>query len=476
VTESGNPNVVHGDCKFRRSRAALDIGISLLCRKLDMDPSTPKSAAHEGTADTVPPQARLEKGDVFRTLGLPDNLIIGLDAMAMTTNKSLPGFRDIPRGAHFLWVQQPGGVSRCGYWFVTGAQGTIRVKEWDTYNEVLREPSQSEALQKHSMESARQSLQPYAMHSHRDKPSLPLNDTLPDWARSPESLWRTLTSAISTQSLSRITGKQDVSEYLVDSMDSTKDAHRGELNFLFTQDFRDLQVLDVGSLQSRVADTSARIQAFLSNTTTSSSSSSQSPKHDILAELQFTFLTGTHLGSPACLDQWWNLTLKLVLRAYTLAISHPRLARDLIRTLHAQLFYTEHYVGFSSSTAAQTDRRPGDDRKDGPSSDRPIFEYKSQKREKLRQMLVEYKRRLSELLQGLGGTVTPEQEAVGRVFEELETWLWRRGWDLRGGYRMPGGDKGYEHAPDSDEEEDEQPVVVELDEEGREVGLVSFRD
>jgi A1 cistron-splicing factor AAR2 len=29
---------------------------------------------------------------------------------------------------------------------------------------------------------------------------------------------------------------------------------------------------------------------------------------------------------------------------------------------------------------------------------------------------------------------------------------------------------------DSEEEEDEQPVVVELDEEGREVGLVSFRD
>jgi A1 cistron-splicing factor AAR2 len=282
-----------------------------------------------------------------------------------------------------------------------------------------------------------------------------------------------LTSAISNHSLSRITGTQNVSEFFVDSMDSAKDTSRGQLNFLFTQDFRDLQVLDVGSLQPRVADTSPRIQAFLSNPTTSSSSSTE---QDILAELQFTFLTGTHLGSPACLDQWWNLALKLVLRAYSLPLSHPRLARDLLQTLHAQLFYTEHYLGSSSSTDARADHRHDDNKMDGPSSDRPIFEYKPQNRGKLRQMLVEYKRRLNELLQGLGVPATSEQEAVGRVFEELETWLWRCGWDLRSGHRIPGGDKGDGHVPDSDEEEDEQPVVVELDEAGREVGLVSFRD
>ncbi|KAK4106943.1 hypothetical protein N658DRAFT_491565 [Parathielavia hyrcaniae] len=462
----------------------------------------------------------LANGDVFRTLGLPDQFIIGLDAMAMTTSRSLSGFCDIPPGAHLLWVQHPDGVSRCGYWFVTGTQGRVRAKEWDGYNEVLREPSQSEALQKHSAESTSLVLQPYPLHAHRDNPSTPLNNTLPSWARSPSTLWNTLASAISDDSLSRITGKRDVSEYLVDSMDSVRHTHRGELTFLFTQDFRDLQVLDLSaSLRSHVIDTSARIQALLSNNNHPSSSSSPAPssssEQDILAEFQLTFLTGTHLGSPACLDQWWDLVLKIILRAHTLPVSHPRLARGLLQTLHAQLFYNETHVGSGSGsgftdTAAQADAdSDADDHyqhpsggggggdhavADGPSRDRPIFQYKPQNRQKLRQALVEYKRQLDDLLQRLGlgssssssstaTTTTPEQGAVGQAFEELEAWLWRRGWDLRRGdlSRRLGRDKRdgdvQVQMPDSDDEdEDEQPVVVELDKEGREVGLVSFKD
>ncbi|KAK4124025.1 hypothetical protein N657DRAFT_664103 [Parathielavia appendiculata] len=463
-----------------------------------MHTSNPKSSGHQRALGNASLPGCLENGDVFRTLGLPDNFIIGLDAMAMTTSKSLSGFCDIPPGVHLLWVQQPDGVSRCGYWFVTGSQGMVRIKEWDVYNEVLQEPSQSEVFQKHSAESAPLALHPYTLHAHRGKPLTPLNNTLPSWARSPTALWNALTSAISNHSLSRITGKRDVSEYLVDSMDSARDTHRGESTFLFTQDFRDLQVLDLsGSLKSRVVDTSARIQALLANTTDNSNQSSSFSEQDILAELQFTLLTGTHLGSPACLDQWWNLTLKMILRAYNLAVSHPRLTRDLLQILHAQLFYNENYVGSSSSSAssskaAQADAADhhhlgggGGDHAaaDGPSRDRPIFQYKPRNREKLREALVEYGRRLTQVLQGLGGSAArrPEQEAVGQAFEELETWLWRRGWDLRGGShsRRPGRGKDDDddvQVPDSDEDEDEQPVVVELDEKGREKGLISFRD
>lgn len=437
------------------------------------------------------PSSYLQNGDVFRVLGLPDNFIVGLDAMAMTTNRSLPGFRDIPPGPHLLWVQQPDGVSRCGYWFVTEAQGLARIKEWSRYDEVLGEPvSQFEAAgREDDMASTYPTLQPYTLHDRREGNSIATGGTLPSWAQSPAHLWKTLTSAISPEALARITGKQGVTEYLVDSIDCARDTRRGEnssgvagasnqLNFLFTQDFRDLQVLDLSSMKARVADTSARVQALLLTGTTNNNPPTE---RDILAELQFTFLTGTHLSNAACLEQWWNLVLKVVLRAYSLAVTRPRLASDLLQTLHAQLLYTEHYLGSASATQPNHGDGDGDGNggrgsKDGPSGDRPIFQYKPQCKAKLHQMLAEYKWQLNKLLRGLDGhQVAPEQEAVSRAFGELEAWLWRFGWDLRGA-------SGSERVEadmlplGSDDEEDEQPVVVELDDEGREVGLVSFRD
>ena len=439
----------------------------------------------EAAVDVQHRLAHLEKGDVFRTLELPDSFVIGLDTMAVTTSKSLQGFRDIPPGTHFLWVQQPGSVSRCGYWFVTEDRGRMRIKEWNRYDETMGEPAgQSGALEKRNrMRSIYPTLQPYTLHGQGHQAPGPKDGTLPDWARSPSSLWDTLTSTISTQSLGRITGKQDTREYLIDSMDSAKGAFpstNNELDFLFAQDFRDLQVLDLGSAKARVADTSSRVQAFLTHTNTNTTATTEQA---ILAELQFTFLTGTHLGNASCLEQWWNLTLKLVLRSYTLALSHPRLTSQLLQTLHAQLFYTEHYfapaASGSGSEGAEEERcgigRGGGGGGDGPSSDRPVFQYKPLYWGKLRLVLAEYKTRLGGLLAGLGSGVTPEQEAVGVVFGELEAWLGRRGWELgeRGG---PGQGGGGEGVVDSEDEEDEQPVVVELDGEGREVGLVSFRD
>ncbi|KAH6627588.1 AAR2 protein-domain-containing protein [Chaetomium tenue] len=437
----------------------------------------------EEAADVQPQPAYLEKGDVFRTLGLPNDFVIGLDNMAMTTSKSLQGFREIPPGAHFLWVQHPGSFSRCGYWFITEDQGKIRTKEWNRHGETMGDPmgQPGPSDEGNRMDSIYPTLQPYMLHGQGHQAPGPKDGTLPDWARSPSRLWGILTSAISTHSLSRITGKQNTQEYFIDSMDSTKGTSpntNNELNFLFTQDFRDLQVLDVASTKARVADTSSRIQAFLTHNpnTNTTDTNPATPDQALLAELQFTFLTGTHLSNPACLEQWWNLVLKLVLRAYTLALSHPRLASRLLQTLHAQLFYTEHYFapGGGGGGGFGVDGAGGAGGGDGPSSERPIFQYKPLYWGKLRLVLVEYKARLDGLLAGLGGSVTPEQEVVGGVFGELEAWLGRKGWELGGRGETEEG--GGEDAVDSEDEEDEQPVVVELDGEGREVGLVSFRD
>ncbi|KAL2123826.1 hypothetical protein VTJ04DRAFT_191 [Mycothermus thermophilus] len=429
-------------------------------------------------------------GDVFRTIGLPDKFMVGLDALAITTSKSFAGFRDIPPGTHLLWVQQIEGVSRCGYWFVTNRTNrAVRVKEWDSYNETLGDPTTPHNT--NHLESVSSDLKPYTLHDRihdRNKTGThwSLGDPLPEWAREPAKHWCTLTSNISLESLTRITGKDGLGEIFVDSTDVRRDEdapnNNSGFNFLFLQDFRDLQVLDLtGNRSARSEDTSARIEALLSN------NQGRISEQGILAELQFTFLTGTHIGNAACLEQWWNLVLKILLRAYHAAITRPRFTAGVIRTLHAQLLYTEYYFGSSSGSDADNQATDEDKRtkRDGPSSERPIFQYKPHNREKLRLALIEYKRRVSALLSGLGRsdnrTVTGEHRAVVEALEELEAWLWRWNWDLRAdpgkvtakGLNMVNQS---DMPVDSDEEEDDQPVVVELDEDGREVGMVSFRD
>ncbi|KAK4146897.1 AAR2 protein-domain-containing protein [Dichotomopilus funicola] len=452
----------------------------------------------------------LENGDVFRLLQLPENFIIGLDTVALTTSKTFHGFRDIPPGVHFIWAQQPGGVSRCGYWFVTGERGRLRVKEWDRYNEVLREPRRQVQVTDHNddLGTVAQLLRPYVTQDQRNRPNVPIDNALPAWAQSPATVWDTLTTAISTQSLARITGKQGVEEFLVDLIDSARDVQPDEpnlststttttnqLNFLFTQDFRDLRILDLRSSStattSEATDTSLRVQALLSPHEPKEKKQphdepNPNPESSLLAELQFTFLTGTHLGNPACLEQWWDLVLKIVLRAYDLALSHPKLVAGLLRTLHAQLLYTEYYLASPGEASGAGDGARagayagGDEEGEGRglSGDRPIFVHRPLNKWKLVRLLSGYRVQLDGLPRGGEVDGTARLEEVDEVFGELVGWLWRIDIDLRRdeGAQQAGGETGGGQDRDSEEDEDEQPVVVELDEEGREVGLVSFRD
>ncbi|KAL2262112.1 hypothetical protein VTK26DRAFT_2437 [Humicola hyalothermophila] len=458
--------------------------------------------AAESNANVKRRHPCLEKGDVFRTLGLPSDLIVGLDTIAMTTSKSLSGFRDIPPGAHLLWVQQPGGVSRCGYWFVTGRTGCVRAKQWDRYNEELGEVHKNH-IEVFDLEAVYPSLQPYTLHQHKTQPTNPIlaptTALRPDWMRSPSLLWQTLTSAISTSFLAKITGRTTgVKEYFIDSADSgpggtlsiadrapASESGTGRtLTFLFTQDLRDLRLLDQhGPPESRAADTSPRILALLARDRAAGGGGTE---QDVLAELQFALLTGANLGSPACIEHWWALVLRMVLRAHgRLPVSRPRLAADLLRTLHAQLFYVENYVGGPSSRSRQQDGQSGrgggggGTATDGSGGESVVFQFDPRNRTRLRLALAEYKRRLGEVLRQLGDKMTAEQRAVGRAFEELEDWLGECGWDLKGEEENAGGkqgDVGGDAGVGDSEDEDDPPMVVELDEEGREVGLVSFRD
>ncbi|KAK1750626.1 putative aar2 protein [Echria macrotheca] len=400
---------------------------------------------------TVSPPPYLAKGDVFRLLDLPAGFMVGYDASVITTRDSLQGFRDIPPGVHFLWVQHPNPSPRYGYWFITKQPPVARIKQWDKFNEVLGEvASQYEAReQENNIGATYGSLLPWYSAGESS------TNAATEWSR--------LTDAISVPFLGKVTGKKRVDEWLVETMDcvkgesrlapdmtTTTDAYKtivgSELQFSFAQDFEDLRVLG----QDADADTTNRVL---------SAAGRDIWDQDIVAELQFTFITGIYLANHACLSQWWSLVLRIVLRSFRLALERPLLCRSLLSTLHAQLVFANEHLG-----------AVGAPERDGLASN-PLFDISSGKTLLLKNALAEYKRHLDPLLLELGGNITQDQEAAGRAFSDLEAWLWDRGWDLR---NQPKGRTAPVLDEEEDDDDDEKPVVVHLDEDGKEIGLVNF--
>lgn len=70
--------------------------------------------------------------------------------------------------------------------------------------------------------------------------------------------------------------------------------------------------------------------------------------------------------------------------------------------------------------------------------DGSILDHDSNLIEDLKMILTIFKSRLNELLMGQGSKITADQEAVGKAFEALESWLWKWNWDLRGNYVRSG--------------------------------------
>jgi A1 cistron-splicing factor AAR2 len=408
----------------------------------------------------------LDLGDAFVILDLPEQSTIGLDSLTLTTGKDsqFRGFRDVSNGPHLLWVSEPQALTRCGYWFVTGDPKMVRVKQWDRFNETLGETASHFELreQRDSIESTYPKLIPYKLPGQQSTQA-------PD-AADAAFLWQRLTSSVSPRLLDRISGKKAVPEWLFDTTDTAKgELHfqqqpdkatstvvgGTELSFLFSPDVVDMQLLNLANMHDYSTDTTSQIISTLDK------EASELSDADLVGELQFTFLTGLHLGNGSCIEQWWHLVLKTIMRAHQLAVSRPVLCRALLETLLAQMIYNDLHIaqGVSSSQDHQTP-------KNSPDTDGTILEVMPQNKEKLRQALIIYKRRLNEALLGLDGDITPEQAAVGHAFADLEAWFWKYGWDLRSDYVKETLSDGAVHS-----EEDELPVVVELDQDGREIGL-----
>lgn len=448
------------------------------------------------------------------------------------------GIRDIPPGPHFIWVAEPSAMSRCGYWFVAKegqGQREVRVKQWDRFNEVLVDPaSDFEArdhkanvaalcpqLVPHGYFAGRDPPGPTTTHRPRSAPPRGADEDEEDEDEDAAQLWRQLTSRISVRLLARVTGRPaGAGEFLLDTSDSAVGdaggflpqarstqlhqavAGAGELHFLFPEG--DVDVHDIAATSDKQEqqhhptrpDTSDDILRLVDSPGTGVEAA------DLVGEMQLAFLAGLHLGNLACAEQWWHLVLRVVLRAHRLALLRPALCQALLETLRAQMAYDEKYISSSSSSPPPGGEQEGGTARreyGGPEggASTSVLDLVPGNKRRLRAAMTLYKRRLGELLLDLPrGGDTAGQEAVGQAFVALEAWFWRFGWDLRTDYVVDGerrrksngrrqvvselgGDDG-----DSDEEEDldmgygeddeYRPVIVDLDENGREVGLVSF--
>ncbi|KAI3397553.1 hypothetical protein diail_10646 [Diaporthe ilicicola] len=435
-------------------------------------------------------------GDVFLILDLPPNSTVGCDARAINTRASgFKGIRDIPPGPHFVWVSEPNAMSRCGYWFIAQDTAQVRVKQWDKYNEVLAQPASQFELRDHRDNVASLYPQLVSYRHGGDGPTAAANS---GGGEDEPRLWRQLTSGISEELLGRVTGRKGAGEWLVDTTDSaqgeasfpqTTQLYKAvvggprELHFLFPEGDVDLTTLATSTAPGDVGspDTSDEILRLLDNNNNNTTATATATEADLLGELQLTFLAGLHLSNLSCVDQWWHMVLRVVLRAHRLALARPRLARALLCTLHAQMLYDERYIA-GDGGGGEPGR--GGAAADADSQGTSVLDIVPGNRRKLRRALALYKRRLDQMLLGppREGGVTAEQAAVGQAFGELEAWFWKFGWDLRtddvgeggkGPAGQEGGNLGY-NDDDDDNNDDYQPVIVDLDANGREVGLVSF--
>ncbi|KAI0850891.1 AAR2 protein-domain-containing protein [Daldinia vernicosa] len=412
-------------------------------------------------------------GDVLILDDLPAGFTIGCDTMSFSTKKPFPGFRDIPAGAHLIWVA-PSELtsSRSAYWIVTPKRqewehGEVYVKQWDKFNEVLSDPaSQAEdRFQKEALQQIFSSLSSYQLRATTSGVILapPSRDTehLSSFLNN-ENIWSQLTSAINADLLNRITGKTQRS-WQITTQDSVAGettlaeearlyaSGKSQLRFTFPMNAPLISPKASGQERTRQAlDPTPFVLETLENR----------KLEDLAGELSFAFLSGMHLGNYSCLEQWWFYTTHLIFRCYTLATAQPQLARRLIQTFHAQLVYNDRHL-------------EGD-----------VLEMMPSNARKLQRSLTTYASRLDELFEALGDDVTPDQHLVRDAFSDLEAWLNSRlGWDLRAEYLRAGSlmleDGEMVSAEMSDfEDEDERgefaPVVVQLDGGGKEAGLLSW--
>ncbi|TVY84791.1 hypothetical protein LSUE1_G001022 [Lachnellula suecica] len=411
----------------------------------------------------------LKSGDVFIVRGIPKGSVLGYDNHVLTIGKEgqFEGIKDIPGGMHLVWGGSGIATLRNGFWFMSSKRasdeyGEIHVRRWDMQNEVLSEEvSQAEVrIQKGELPELLPKMQSYAAPVNSGNTSAVAKD--------PE-IWPQLTSCMKGKLLTKITG-QEWNHWQVSSFHDYSSQPKGPnlrreaditignykddvLKFMFPKSSRTFTDESRGRTRTEQAlDSTSYVEDIISD------KCSFQDSDEIIGEIQFCYLTGMLLGNVACMEHWAHV-VKTVFHAYRLAITSPVFFTKFIQAVHTQFRYDQDYVEGS------------------------ILEHDTHLADDLKNALITFKSRLNEQVMAQGPHLTRDQTLLANAFDEFEEWLWKWEWDLRGSYVRSGRiqledgewvDAELKEFQAEDERGEWAPQVIELDEDGREQGLIRF--
>ncbi|KAM3514506.1 hypothetical protein MY11210_001849 [Beauveria gryllotalpidicola] len=422
-------------------------------------------------------------GDAVLMLGLPDVFTVGCDTLSFTA-KHFGGLGDVPAGPHFFWAAHPSGMAtRSGFWIVSEGANRVHAVRWDSSTELLTDAPPAETPS--DVNALHAELLSYRDPTARsDGAGGSVGEMNESRAAESDRIWSQLTSCITSDLLSRVTGQPGagaaawhmsttdlVQGQVLPSAERAMEQHIShmwratparELRFTLDQHSKTYSAERLGAERTREAtDATTYLLALLDSN--SGGGGDVVTEASLVGELQLAFLAGVHLGNDACLEQWQHTVLRVLLRAYALPRRRPTLAADALRAVTAQLAYGGSWL------------------------DTPLIGMLSEARgRELRLALIIYKRRLEEDSSDSDG----DGDGVARVtaaFSRLEAVVAGPafGWDLRGEYLRKGRvvmEDGEEVELEMKElqAEDERgewaPEIVELDEHGREKGLISWNE
>lgn len=451
---------------------------------------TPEDVEKNGRAVPAPPVCMVG-GDAFIVTGnpLPAGSIFGFDIMVMTVKDKVENFgvRDIPFGPHLVFARSDSPMADItGHWFFSrnkrpGTCGDIHVRSWNPLTDTLEE--EEVKVNKHFAEKEivdfHPNLLPYKLADWEGQNKEGVAGMVGLAGSGADDLWKDLTFAIKPAVLERIL-KMPHNKWRVTSDDGFKqqpinyrsllgnvdlervtsteyncDGQKPILNLLFDRfDYTTVVYREpkkYSEITAQSLDSTTFIDHLVYNYCTDRDTD------DFLGELQFCYLTGMFVGNVVCQEHWCAM-VRLIFKAYNMCEKDPVLMARSIMAIHSQLIVDHQYLEGS------------------------IFDYNSKFKQELYKLLCKFRTRLDEMYFATDSIGRPKNNNadVRKAFDALEKFLWKWNWDLRtnfvkkGKYMLEDGEMVDAEMSDYNSEDDEgeyAPVIVDLDENGRERGL-----
>jgi A1 cistron-splicing factor AAR2 len=229
------------------------------------------------------------------------------------------------------------------------------------------------------------------------------------------NIWSRLTSHVNNTLLSKITGHEGNCWQVSSSQDlktvgqaSADDEHDNVLDFIFPRSTRTFTASSIGRERTEQAqDTTSHVKSIIADYCNNGN------PDEIIGELQFCYISGMILGNLPCMEQWEHI-VKIVFKSHQLAFDNPQFFVEFIDAVHAQLIYDEEGI------------------------DGSILDQDPSLAHDLRMILTIFKLRLNERFSSKQTEFTAAQRQVSKFFEDLESFLEKWNWDLKGNYVRSG--------------------------------------